>query len=145
MTLTMIQRASLLLMDVCGTQRPDWKTSRADARTALCLAHGVPAEFIDALGYDITDKSYASVRASWVRHIGMHGWHDQFDLPQLDIAHGYWLASRPDLASGDDWLADGWPAHLARYAAGPCSTTRTCDICHPSALLDPAEGRTDLL
>ena len=33
---------------------PDWKTSRADARSALCLALGVPPDRIDSLGYDVT-------------------------------------------------------------------------------------------
>lgn len=142
----MAQRANLLLLRVCGEQGPDWETSRADARAALSLAHDVPLEFIDSLGYDCTDAAYADVRASWVRHVEMFGWHDQFDRPQLDQAHGHWLASRPDLAAGDDWLADCWLAHLARYPEGACDAARyapdetnvmgsRCDICQPFTLL----------
>lgn len=133
------QRARLLLTRVANPELgdPDWKTSRADARAALSLAHGVPAAFIDSLGYDITDAAYADVRASWVCQIAMFGWHGHFDWPQLDTAHGYWLEARPDLAAGDDWFADGWAAHLARYPDGQCDPHGPqCEICQPFTLLE---------
>jgi hypothetical protein len=109
----------------------DQQTSMADARIALNLACGVPIEMITSLGYDNTDAAYADVRASWVRHVEESAWHGQFDWPALDKAYGYWLGARPDLAAGDDWFADGWLAHLARYPDGQCDPHSYCEICQP--------------
>lgn len=129
-----VRWAMLRLMAVCRPGEPDWKTSRADARVALSLAAGVCPDDIDSLGYDRTDKAYAESRASWVSHIAMHGWHDDYDRPHLDAARGDWTEHRPDLAGGDDWFADAWTAHLARYPDG-CSRPGRCDICLPFTVL----------
>lgn len=127
----MAMQAHLRLIFICAAQEPDWKTARADARAALCLAHGVPIEFISPLGYDITDRSYHSVRAGWLHHIGQWGhhlpWTGRPEDAQVAIAHGYWLVSRPDLATGDDWLAAGIAVHLARYPEG-CGELMSCTL-----------------
>jgi hypothetical protein len=123
-------QAMLMLMHVADGRSPDWQTSAADARAAICLARGVPQEHIGPLGHDYTERAYASVRASWVRHIEQWG----LRLPTggdmaesgLHWAHGLWLANRPDLAEGDDWLTPGWEAHERRYPDG-CGGS--CDLC----------------
>lgn len=106
----------------------DHQTAMADARAALCLAAGVAPEFISPLGYDISDKSYASVKASWVCYIGQWGWSGQFDGPHLASAFGLWRRDRPDLAVDGDWFAPGVYAHADRYPGG-CGR-QTCDLCH---------------
>jgi hypothetical protein len=130
--------ANLRLMFLAGGPRPtdpaalaDLMTSIADARTAVCLAAGVAPEFISAAGFDISDRSYASVRRSWTRHIEQFGFSEQFDGPPLAAAHACWQASRPDLATGDDWLPEAWQAHAARYPDGECGRS-TCDVCAPA-------------
>jgi hypothetical protein len=126
--------ANLRLMFLAGGERPtdpaalaDLMTSIADARAAVCLAAGVAPEFIDVAGYDISDASYASVRRSWVRHIGQWGYSEMFDGPHLGGAEACWLASRPDLMAGDDWLADGVAGHRLSYPEG-CDRS-SCDVC----------------
>jgi hypothetical protein len=136
------ERAAMLrLMALVPSELPfdpaelaDWQTSMADARTALCLAGGVPERYITAAGYDITDRSYYSVRASWVRHITQWGWSSQYDGPALDRALGTWRKSRPDLADGDDWLAAGTLAHKLRCSG--CCDRPSCDLCHADEAAD---------
>jgi hypothetical protein len=125
----MAAAAALRLMRVAGgEQGPDWETSRADARAALCLAHGVPVEWISSLGYDHTERAYRRVRGSWLHYIEQWGYADPWSGNPADadvaVAHGYWLAGRPDLAAGDDWLAAGAALHLARYPEGCGQLTR---------------------
>lgn len=79
-------------------------------RGELCRAQGVAEQDISSDGYDISQRAYQSVRASWV-----------YNLTQMDgfkyvegarEAHAKWIERRPDLAEGDDWLAGlvipGW-------------------------------------
>jgi hypothetical protein len=108
----------------------DWETSMADARTALCLACGVPPEHITARGFDVSDRSYKNVRGSWTRHIEQWGYSEMFDGPHLLGAFALWQDSRPDLTRRDNWLPDGTLAHAARYPDG-CDRP-TCDICAPA-------------
>jgi hypothetical protein len=105
----------------------DWQTTMADARTALCLACGVPPEYITAAGFDVSDRSYRNVRGSWTRHIEQWGYSDMFDGPHLGSAEACWQVSRPDLMAGDDWLADGVAGHRLSYPEG-CDRS-SCDIC----------------
>ncbi|HZP49650.1 hypothetical protein [Actinocrinis sp.] len=84
----------------------DNRTSMCDARIALCIALGVPAEDIDpASGYDLSRATYESVRASWRRHVEMHGFSEQYDRPRYEAAFGSWASRRPQFTNGDDWLA----------------------------------------
>jgi hypothetical protein len=106
----------------------DHATTMADLRAALCLATGVPQEYISSLGFDISDKGYANVKASWVRYIGQWGWSAQFDGPHLARAFDLWRHDRPDLAVDGDWFAPGVYAHADRYPGG-CGR-QTCDLCH---------------
>lgn len=77
-----------------------------DARAALCIALGVPADDIDpASGHNLTRASYESVRASWRRQVEMHGFSEQYDRPAYESAFGYWAARRPQFTDGDNWLA----------------------------------------
>lgn len=105
----------------------DWQTTMADARTALCLACGVPPERITAGGFDITDRSYQNVRRSWVRHIEQWGYSDLFDGPRLLSAFATWQTGRPDLTTTDAWLPDGVAGHRMLYPDG-CDRP-SCDIC----------------
>jgi hypothetical protein len=127
----MTMAAGIRLMHVCAVKGPDWETSRADARAALCLAHGVPIERISSLGYDHTERAYQSVRDSWLRHIGQWGyavpWSGRPEDAGIAIARGYWLEARPDLAAGDDWLAAGTAVHLARHPGG-CGGPGRCEL-----------------
>jgi hypothetical protein len=118
----------LIFVDLAA---PDAHTTQADARAAVCLAAGVHPDYISSLGYDHSDRSYASVRSSWVRHIEQWGlrvplWGDVADSDVM-WAYGLWLEGRPDLAEGDDWLAAGWEAHERMYPAG-CGN-QSCDLC----------------
>jgi hypothetical protein len=108
----------------------DWQTTMADARTALCLAMGTPQEYITAVGFDISDASYANVRAGWVSHI--HQWGiAEFDH-NAEEAFAIWQCDRPDLAAGDDWREAGAQAHKAAYPDGACFYGDRCVICHGS-------------
>lgn len=85
--------------------RADNRTSMNDARTALCIALGVPLDDIDpASGHDLTRRSYESVRQSWRDQVAMHGFSEQYDRPRYEAAFGYWAARRPQFTD-DDWLA----------------------------------------
>jgi hypothetical protein len=117
------------LILVCDPRKPDWKTSRADARAALNLAKGVHPDDIDAQGYAHTPDGYACVRRSWARHVEIFGWNEGFRPDHMAGAYGYWLAARPDLAAGDEWLPDGRKLHLARYPDGQCGSD-SCTL-HP--------------
>jgi hypothetical protein len=107
----------------------DRRTSMADARAALCLAHGVDPADITPLGYDHTPAAYERVRESWVAHIAGFGWRDLTDAPHLAAARGYWAG----FTAGDNWLNAGWERHLTR----PDRCPRPCDICQPATLLGP--------
>lgn len=106
----------------------DHQTAMADARGALCLAAGVSPEFISPLGYDISDKSYADVRAGWVRHVREWGF-TLYDC-HVDEALALWQRDRPDLAAGDDWREAGVRAHRAAYPDAGCFYGERCVICH---------------
>jgi len=91
--------------DADPVARADARTSMADARTALCFAKGVAIEDIDpASGYEWSAAAYERARDSWRWHVGQHGLSD-YTRPWLEEAVAKWLARRPDLADGDDWLA----------------------------------------
>jgi alcohol dehydrogenase class IV len=107
----------------------NWQTTMADARAALCLAMGVPPEYITAAGFDISDASYANVRAGWVSHIRQWGI-TMFDH-HAEEAFALWQRDRPDLAAGDDWREAGSQAHKAAHPAGQCFHGARCVICHP--------------
>lgn len=84
----------------------DNRTSMNDARTALCIALGVPIEDIDpASGHNLTRASYERVRASWRGHVGQFGFSEQYDRPRFEAAYGFWAARRPEFTAGDDWLS----------------------------------------
>jgi hypothetical protein len=108
-------------------QLADWKTRRADARAALCLAHGVSPEHITSEGSDVSPEAYAKSRQSWVRHLEQFGYSELFD--HLDEVFAIWRRYRPELLDGDDWLAEARAAHTARYPEG-CDRP-TCDFCQP--------------
>jgi hypothetical protein len=108
-------------------QLADWKTRRADARTALCLACGVAPEHITSEGSDVSPAAYASSRRSWVRHLTQWGYSEMFD--HLDEVFASWRRCRPELLDGDDWLAEALAAHTARYPEG-CDRP-ACDFCQP--------------
>jgi hypothetical protein len=112
-------------------ERADFETTMADLRAAVCLEAGVAPEFIDSRGYDISDKSYARARASWVRHIRQWG----INLFRTDVEEAFalWQDSRPDLAEGDDWREAGAQAHKAVYPGGGCFYGDCCVICCPYA------------
>jgi len=147
MSLDMLVAARLRVLALAKDHRTldvvqiaDQGTTMADARTALNLAAGVPIEMISSLGYDNTDAAYASVRASWVHHVEQFG-REQLPPPALrdDLAwaHGLWLEARPDLAAGDDWLAAGTAAHLAKWPDKcPRVLRGGCGICDPVTLED---------
>lgn len=124
-----VRGAVLLLMRVCDPAVPDWKTSRADARAAINLAKGVPPDGIDSLGYSHTNEGYAEARRSWVRLFEQFGGND-CTRRDLAWAHGLWLAARPDLADGDDWLAEGTKLHLGRGGGCQSWLRDGCDL-HP--------------
>jgi hypothetical protein len=106
----------------------DHQTAMAAARTALCLAMGTPQEYITAAGFDISDASYANVRAGWVSHIRQWGI-AEFDH-NAEEAFAIWQHDRPDLAAGDDWREAGAQAHKATYPDGACFYGERCVICH---------------
>ena len=117
-----------------GSERPtdpvalaDFLTSVADLRAAVCLEAGVAPEDISPLGYDHSADGYASVRLSWVRHVGQFGL-SMFDSGP-DEALDMWREIQPELARGDDWKAEGARLHKERYAAD-CGR-ETCVICFP--------------
>lgn len=86
--------------------RADNRTSMCDARIALCIALGVLDEDIDpASGYNLSRAAYERARASWRRHVEMHGFSEQYDRPRYEAAFGSWAARRPQFTNGDDWLA----------------------------------------
>ena len=107
----MIRRATALLMAVVGQGGPDMRTSRADARIALCIARGTAMEDIDpASGYDHSDRAYRSVRASHVRNL-MEQPGSYYAARGALWAFALWQGHRPDLTEGDDWfIAAGWEA-----------------------------------
>lgn len=105
----MVRRATGLLMAVVGQGGPDMRTSRADARIALCIARGTAMEDIDpASGYDRSDRAYRSVRASHVRNLTEQPGSD-YAARDARWAYALWQGHRPDLTDGDDWFrAAGW-------------------------------------
>lgn len=85
--------------------RADSRTSMNDARAALCIAGGVSLDEIDpSSGHDLSRRAYEHVRDSWRWFASHHGLSD-YTRPLLERAIAYWVARRPDLAEGDDWLA----------------------------------------
>ena len=99
-----IRHAVWLLQAVVGAGGPDMATSRADARTALCIAQGVAMEDIDpSLGYDRSERAYRSVRASHVRNLREQPG-SEYAARDARWAHAIWQRHRPDLAEGDDWI-----------------------------------------
>jgi hypothetical protein len=133
--------ATLRLMRVCQPGVPDWETSRADARTAVCLAFGVHPDDVDSLGYDRTPRAYRDVRRSWVSHIEQFGWNAYHKPDEITGIVADWAVYLPDLTAGDDWLADGTAAHLARYPDGPCeSAIRGGCTLHDDDDVEDADG-----
>lgn len=117
-----------------GRRRPadpvalaDFETSAADLRAAVCLEAGVSPADISPLGYDNSDAAYGRVRAGWMSHVEQWGitLHDH----HLAEAHGLWLAARPELATGDDWHAEGSKLHREAYPDGGCFYGDNCVIC----------------
>jgi len=87
--------------------RADVRAALADARTALCIARGVALDEIDpASGHDLSRAAYENARASWRRHVAMHGFSDEYDRPAYEAAFDWWSARRPQYTGGDDWLAE---------------------------------------
>ncbi|HET6633807.1 MAG TPA: hypothetical protein VFH77_02145 [Streptomyces sp.] len=84
----------------------DARTSMDDARTALCVARGVPMDDIDpSSGHDLTRRSYESVRSTWQSHIRATGGLNEYTRPQFEDVLAYWRERRPEFVKGDDWLA----------------------------------------
>lgn len=104
-----IRHAVRVLQAVVGRGGPDMATSRADARTALCIAQGVAMEDIDpSLGYDRSERAYQNVRASHVRNLREQPG-SEYAARDARWAHDLWMGHRPDLTEGDDWIsAAGW-------------------------------------
>jgi hypothetical protein len=126
--------ASLRFVVFAGRKRPadpvalaDFGTAVADLRAAVCLEAGVDQADISSLGYDHSNAAYERVRAGWVSHIRQWGitLHDH----SLTEAYGLWLAARPDLATGDDWRADGAKLHREAYLDGGCFYGSGCVLC----------------
>lgn len=122
------QRARRLLMRLAGEAGPDAATSAADARAAIGLAAGVSPDDISPLGYDHSARAYRDVRASWIGHIEMHGWSEQYDKPRLEKVMAVWRAAQPELAADDDWVGAAVAGHLARWPAR-CRRGDSCHIC----------------
>jgi hypothetical protein len=125
--------AAALLRHYAYGSHPDKATSMADARSALCLAQGVALEDIDSSGYDRSERSYRSVRRSWVGLIEQHGWDAFYQGDALKRIFANWQRVRPERTSGDSaeaWLADGIAAHRAYWKkiGRPCNTQRDCDL-----------------
>lgn len=97
-------RAALRLMDAVRGADADRRTSIADARAALCLASGTNPDDISRLGYDTSDRAYQIARTSWREYAANH-WSEDYVRPKYEEAHALWVRLRPDLATGDDWLA----------------------------------------
>lgn len=88
----------------------DWRTSLADARTAVVIAIGVDLEDIDpATGKMHNARVYAAHRAGWQRRYDGRVWGkfrgdpDQL-IPEAEEARQEFLAKRPDLDDGKPWI-----------------------------------------
>lgn len=93
-------------------QIADRRTSLADARIALCVAHGNALDDIDpSSGLSMSHDSYESVRHSWVSSMRYHGFNDEYEREPLDKALTFWAERRPHYLDGDDWLTAGMAAH----------------------------------
>lgn len=79
---------------------PDARTTLADLRSALCIAHGVDLDDIDpAQGYDMSRRSFDTACLSWR---GVLGLSSERMRTGYERARAYWQARRPE------WMAD-WP------------------------------------
>jgi hypothetical protein len=77
-----------------------------DARAALWLAKGVALEDIDpSTGHNWSAAAYEEARRSWRAHVVHTQPLSEYTRPWFEEAYAKWLAHRPDLAAGDDWLA----------------------------------------
>lgn len=88
----------------------DNRTAMNDARTALCIALGVPLDEIDpASGHNMTRAAYERSRESWRWNAAMHGLTADGLTDWYARAHeemfAYWAARRPQYTAGDDWIA----------------------------------------
>lgn len=88
--------ARMVTLDPDG---PDFRTSLADCRIALCLAHGIALEDIDpGLGWNISEAGYRSVRDTWTDTAATG---DYFMRVPFDQVREIWRHLRPDLIH--DW------------------------------------------
>jgi len=119
----------------------DRATSKADARTALCLAAGVATADIDpASGADLSAVAYQRSRKSWLRELTAAPL-TQFVVRGCRQTGEYWRRHRPDLVAQQPWPRlracescdmpetqwdSGDPLHLPE--SGKCLWCRRADI-----------------
>lgn len=88
-------------------ERADLATSMTDARTALCLALGVPIEDIHpAAGWNLTYGAYERVRRSWVDLIEQQGW-TSYTVRDCAEAGERWARLRPEYVEKLPWPTPG--------------------------------------
>lgn len=74
-------------------------------RGELCRAQGVAEQDISADGYNISKGAYERSRDRWIEEVTAP-WATDWYLDGARKAHARWVELRPDLADGDDWLAN---------------------------------------
>lgn len=100
--MTAAARARVRLVTLDRTV-PDARTSLADARTALCLARGVPLSDIDpATGHDLTRRAYRVAVREW-RQVLADGPLSDYMRHGYQQARAYWAARRPEYLADGDW------------------------------------------
>lgn len=137
--MTLVTAANLRLMSAARPRTgdpvadADHQTTMADLRAAICLAAGVSPDDIGPGGYDYSPAAYASVRASWLRHIRQWGiglWDSNAEQVQAR-----WAEVRPDLVSLDEsWRETGAALHRQDYPDGcprAADDTWPCVLCSP--------------
>lgn len=100
-----VLRASVRLASVVPIDA-DTRTTLADCRIAIAAARGRDLDDVDpALGYDLSDEAYRTVRDGWAERIAA-GPLGTYLRERCARARAYWAARRPDL------VAD-WPGEIA--------------------------------
>lgn len=95
-----LARASAALGNVTSAD-PDAATTRADLRTAICIARGRDVEDIcPSMGYDLSAAGFRTARDSWREHLAAHR-PNEWTWAEHDRARAFWAKARPDLIG--DW------------------------------------------
>lgn len=117
-----VQRARLRMFrfipsqSATAVERADLATSMTDARTALCLALGVPIEDIHpAAGTNITFAAYERSRQSWLTLVADTGW-TEWVATHCAKARERWAQVRPEYLEKLPWPAPGIDPELSAWA-----------------------------